>query len=307
MENAREHLYLAALLHDIGKFYQRADKSLGDKENVLSEVSKRIAAYTCPLNDAGNFAYQHVIWTSEFLEKFDDVFKAITGQDGSPSVKDAENSIYRLACYHHKPDSENSAIVSLADWWSSGIDRYVPIDEEKEDSKDPIQWGEKRYKKIPMYSIFNKINGGNNNYAFPLSPLSIEKDDLFPKAIAKADDGVTEQKYKDLWDKFAEEVPKLPTDSFNGFAESLLYLLKKYTWCVPSNTNGMADVSLFEHLKTTAAFADCLYLYKQAHPDDFAFDKVSKRVSLKDGVCPVILLGGDLSGIQKFIYNLLCI
>jgi hypothetical protein len=79
MNKQREHLYLAALLHDIGKFYQRADKSLGDKENELSEVSKSIAVYTCPLNEIGYFGNQHVIWTSEFLEKFDDVFKDVVG------------------------------------------------------------------------------------------------------------------------------------------------------------------------------------------------------------------------------------
>lgn len=38
----REHVYLAALLHDIGKFYQRADKIFSDKTNELSENVKKM-------------------------------------------------------------------------------------------------------------------------------------------------------------------------------------------------------------------------------------------------------------------------
>ena len=63
----------------------------------------------------------------------------------------------------------------------------------------------------------------------------------------------------------------------------------------------MANVSLYEHLKTTAA-ADCLYLYYQEHRDVFKYDRF--RLSIENNACPVLLLGGDLSGIQKFIYNI---
>jgi CRISPR-associated protein Csm1 len=127
---------------------------------------------------------------------------------------------------------------------------------------------------------------------------------LFPKAIVSKDDGVSQEKYKVLWDKFIEEFEKLPTDSLTGFTESLIYLLKKYTWCIPSNTMDMANVSLFDHLKTTAAFADCIYSYYLENQSDFIWNNSDKKLTLKDGKYPVILLGCDISGIQKFIYNI---
>ncbi len=64
----------------------------------------------------------------------------------------------------------------------------------------------------------------------------------------------------------------------------------------------MANVSLYEHLKTTAAFADCFFLYREENPSAFRWD--GTRISLAQDVRPVILLGGDISGIQNFIYNI---
>ena len=42
-EFLRHKVFLGALLHDIGKFYQRSDKSFSDKYNSLSSYSKRLA------------------------------------------------------------------------------------------------------------------------------------------------------------------------------------------------------------------------------------------------------------------------
>jgi len=301
MENIREHLYLAALLHDIGKFYQRASNRLLENGNNLSPTSKEIAGYICPLNQSGHFGYQHTIWTAEFLSKHEDLFKKVLGVTAAYE-KNNENSLVRLSAYHHKPDSELSSLISMADWWSAGIDRYIPKNEDTEQT-DTVVWGSDRYKKIPLYSIFNSINDGKTKIAFPLKPLDIT-DNVFPKMIGTEKDGENQANYKSLWDAFEAEFENLPTDSFKGFSESLLYLLKKYTWCIPSSTVDMANVSLFEHLKTTSAFADCLYLYKEEKSNDFSFDKTSGRMNIDNNAYPVLLLGGDLSGIQKFIYNI---
>lgn len=306
-DRIREHIYLAALLHDIGKFYQRADKSFSDKTNELSDSVKKIAGLICPLNNEGRFGYQHTVWTLQFLTEIEATLKKIP--DFSQSLFDGENNqdtIFQLASFHHKPSTELQALISLADWWSAGVDRRVKLEEENGDI-DAIKWGKNRYKKIPLYSVFNEIkvrdkNESEKKSAFGLRPLSIEEDGFFPNDVNSPQDGISQEKYAKLWGMFKDEFGKLPTDTFEGFAESLLNLLKKYTWCIPSNTIDMSNVSLFDHLKTTAAFADCLYMYKQEKSDDFIYQ--NQHLTLKDGVQPVLLLGGDLSGIQKFIYNI---
>lgn len=305
MDIIREQIYLAALLHDIGKFYQRADVSLGKRCADPSFVqSKEIADYICPLNGNGQFGYQHAIWTHQFLCEIDSLLKKIPGFYDNP-FKNSDDSLFKLACYHHKPSTELEALISLADWWSAGIDRREKIEiEDGVGDSDKIDWGKERYKQVPLYSVFNGINAGNYKSAFGLNSLGLDSEAFFPNDVISKTDGVDQKKYKNLWDRFKNEIEDLPTDSFSGFAESMLFLLKKYTWCIPSNTMDMANVSLYDHLKTTAAFADCLYCYKEKHPGDFVFDNTSCRLTLRDGKCPVLLVGGDISGIQKFIYSI---
>jgi CRISPR-associated protein Csm1 len=304
MENKRDLVYLAALLHDIGKFYQRADSGFSDKQVQLTDYSKQLANDICPLNDKGKFGYQHVVWTNEFFEKVRTKLNNIPQLKVNLYETTDDDCLANMACNHHKPKTELQAIVALADWWSAGIDRREPIEkEEAEDRVTNLNWGKTRYKHIPLFSIFNTIKKGNGKHGFPLEPINITVK-LFPKAIVSKDDGVSQEKYKVLWDKFIEEFEKLPTDSLTGFTESLIYLLKKYTWCIPSNTMDMANVSLFDHLKTTAAFADCIYSYYLENQSDFIWNNSDKKLTLKDGKYPVILLGCDISGIQKFIYNI---
>lgn len=301
-DKIREHIYLAALLHDIGKFYQRADNPYSDKRNDLSEPVKNMADLICPMNENGYFGYQHTVWTLQFLTEIEANLKKIP--NFSQNLFDGENNqdtIFQLASFHHKPSTELQALISLADWWSAGVDRREKLEEES-CANEKINWGKNRYKQIPLYSVFNGINEGKGKSAFGLRSLSIEEDGFFPNDVNSPQDGISQEKYAKLWGMFKDEFGKLPTDTFEGFAESLLNLLKKYTWCIPSNTTDMSNVSLFDHLKTTAAFADCLYLYKEEHKDGFIYQ--NQRLTLKDGVQPVLLLGGDLSGIQKFIYNI---
>jgi len=307
MDERRELIYLAALLHDIGKFYQRADKSFTDLQSELSDYSKNLANDICPINDKGRFGYQHVVWTNEFFEKVQRKLDNIPRIKGNLYENNNNDCIANLACNHHKPQTILQSIITMADWWSAGIDRRNPIEQEEADDKIlNINWGKTRYKRIPLYSIFNtiKVNekvGGR--HAFQLSHLDLD-DKNFPTEIINVEDGVSQEKYKLLWDKFLIEFEKLPTDSIHGFTESLTYLLKKYTWCIPSNTMDMANVSLFDHLKTTAAFADCIYEFYTENEDTFIWNNNDKRLSLRDGEYPVLLLGGDISGIQKFIYNI---
>ncbi len=307
-EPKRETMFLSGLLHDIGKFWQRADQSLASDDNQLSDYSKRLANDICSVNDQGRFGYQHVIWTNEFLEKFAAKLNLIPGVKDNLYDPDnrGENNLMNFAVNHHRPQSIYQGIITLADWWSAGIDRTKSTTFEKEEkSDDVIRWGWQRYKKIPLYSIFNIIHQGGFQSAFPLKPLSVEHPSyIFPKNIKRVEDGIDSDDYKQLWDGFIDEVENLPVDSLMVFIESLLFLLKKYTWCIPSNTMDMANVSLYEHLKTTAAFADCLYVYYQEYSDHFTWNNVTKRLSIVDKVKPVMLVGGDISGIQSFIYNI---
>ena len=89
-----------------------------------------------------------------------------------------------------------------------------------------------------------------------------------------------------------------------NYVNSLLCVLEAYMTYLPSSTatHELADISLYDHVKMTAAYANCIYRYLQEKQEsdfkstllegakDFYQEKVFRLVSL------------DLSGIQKFIF-----
>ena len=87
----------------------------------------------------------------------------------------------------------------------------------------------------------------------------------------------------------------------------LLQVLSAAASYIPSSTNTaeIPDVSLYDHVKLTAAFAVCMWQYFQAHQiNDYrkeCFEKESSRVRNQP---MYLLVSGDLSGIQKFIYTI---
>ena len=89
---------------------------------------------------------------------------------------------------------------------------------------------------------------------------------------------------------------------------SLLNLLEATTSDIPSSTNKteLVDVSLYDHAKTTAGLAACIYDYFSAHDiTDYREALFSGEASHSFYAEPMFLLVTcDMSGIQDFIYNI---
>lgn len=81
-------------------------------------------------------------------------------------------------------------------------------------------------------------------------------------------------------------------------AEKSLALLQQYGWCLPAPAYpNLPAVSLYDHSRITAALADCL-----AGVDAGQIERWLKGEELDKPVC--VLAGGDISGIQDFIYTI---
>lgn len=300
---SKQQIIIAALLHDIGKFWQRADKFLDKSDNINEKAENW--GWLVPINkESGRPGYQHAIWTFQFIESHKAIFNDI-------NIWNEEEKLSKLAAKHHLPDNEDEALIQLADWWSSGIDRSKVGDTSYPNGH--IKWGDYAFKKIPLHSIFNQLvvnkNQGASVWAHHLTgidlaseasvfPYKLEAQEINDKGASRLD-----QNYNELWQQFVEEFAHLPTGSFDAFSTSLTYLLKKYTWCMPSSTIDLPNVSLFEHLKTTAAIAACLYDYRRAAPKEKMYLEGS-RLKLEQGVYPLSMCCLDLSGIQNFIYDI---
>lgn len=286
---------LGALFHDIGKFFQRADENISYKKSVLlSSNTKRNINQICP-NPSSGYSHKHALWTYEFFLRNKENFRSnfLNEEDLG------QNKLIYLAGYHHNPSTELQVLIQQADWYSSGMDR-TKTDEELLQSEE----GKYNFRFTRLRPIFEEIeldkHTPKQEYKYEIRPLTMERKELFPKKITELHLEAGEDLWKDyqsLWNQFENKFGKIKAKNFYFLVDSYLSLLEKYTWCIPSSTNDMPDISLFDHLKTTAAIASCLYRFHEN--DQLTKDAIKNRNQEK-----FLLVGGDLSGIQKYIFDL---
>ncbi len=275
-KNQFHTIVLAALLHDIGKFWQRA----GEK---LSPEDERIMPNCCPFSTTKNkYTHQHVLYSGRFIRE---IFKCSL----------AEN----IVLYHHLPDGAPQnykklvKIITLSDWLSSG---------ERRDAEEEKQPG-----KMPLISIFSRLSLNGRivpSHYVPLLPINLDLTPVFPKD--NIGEALKEDSYSNFWKDFrkeAELLKNLPLS--NSLICQLLYLLQKFTLTIPSAVyKDRPDISLYHHLKSTAAIASCLW---SANISESELDMTLNAIVNSDYShlqnTPCILLAGDISGIQDFIYS----
>ncbi len=282
-----DEISIAALLHDIGKFYQRTGIELSNESNYDY----------CPHQGK---THRHAAYTAQFFDDFEKEFKIFGSvkDNGQGDVSDA--NIVDISSSHHKPSTKYESIVAEADRIASGLDK-----KEFEDYNQPAEEELKYYKNARLLSIFSRIYVGDKDFDpeerfYKLSELNEES--IFPKKLKDLEqtaDNLTED-YKNLWDSFINDFKIIKFDAslsnFNGFYQALSYLLEKYCGLMPSSSSpANSDVSLFDHLKTTSSISVALYLY---HKNKNDFSKIEDREEQK-----YIMLQGDFSGIQKFIFD----
>lgn len=264
-------LALAALCHDIGKFKQRA---YGGEEKGLSHEVMSMEGQLLPTSMDDRYTYRHAIWTYSFF--LEDLFPVVRNLDLDLHL-DWEK-IARESAMHHNPSSDGySYFIAIGDRLSAGADRIL---NEKGLSRDA-------YLKTPLRSVFPNIKPGRNhssvksNWVYAMLPLKQEQDVTFPSF---GEDGVPD--YQKLWKSFLADCSKLSGKmSCQTLVRKLRDLLFTYCWCIPSATNdGLNDISLYDHSAMTMTIA-----LAAANSDN------SEK--------PFRLVVGDLSGIQKFIFQ----
>lgn len=285
----REVVYLAALLHDIGKFWQRADDNGLRYSKILDKPIKELETLYCPLSQYGYTTHKHVIWTAQFIAEHESFFKQL--------LKEAYAEFFQAAVAHHKPDKSNLAqrLVQAADHYASGVDRTK--EPGIRDAEAERKWDS--FKSVRMVSIFENLLKEKTSYTYqlPIRGLTLTRNS-FPE---KEQDQNGQKAYADLWKDFEEAFEKLKeegTQQIRSFSENLLYLLQRFTTAVPSSTIHLPDVSLYDHLKSTGIFAYALHHYLEAH------QRLDASFRIEDQEAPFLLVGGDLSGIQKYIYDI---
>lgn len=263
---------LAGLLHDVGKVEQRAKD---DPWNLPDDV-----------RDSGQQPV-HAAWSVRMAGLVPDKYKQAAMAGG----------------YHRQPeltpaqDNFLSKLVALADKLCAGEPSDV-ISEYK--SQHPPQ---------QLVSIFDHVTFGDHKrteeHFLPLSPLSLNAVGEYTKSDKKPVANILKQ-YDDLRDEIEKALKQDSADD-ESYLEGILAAMQKYAWCVPSAFyHSIPDVSLYDHSRMTAALAVCMSGFDKEKIDEL-LEGVPKAFSDKTNTSedPVALLvGGDISGVQDFIYTI---
>lgn len=153
-----------------------------------------------------------------------------------------------------------------------------------------------------LTTIFSQLKGAENTektYQYPVTALDFDK----PNTVLPSDSTTVNQKgYEDLWQAFTDEFRNATKNKqyTPAFYQTVVALLHKYTSRMPSEPME-ADISLYDHLRTTAGISACIGRELKDEPELDLL--LAKPEELARPICT--LIKGDISGIQSFLYQIL--
>lgn len=316
--HASSRVAFAAMIHDLGKFAQRADLSFPKEKKEIN-----LQLY-CRYHPEGKWwSHHHAAYTSlafEAIEK--NAPELIRGEMAPFASRDSEerditDSLVNAAAMHHKPTTLLQWIIATADRVASGFEREE-FEKYNEGNRDEIAETGKNYLQARILTLFEQIKLSDKDNA-PLTPAdmqwcyplkSLSPENIFPckrKTYEPADNATAIGQYATLWEDFKkglEQIPYSHRQSWPLWLDHFDTAWLTYTQAIPSATafGVKPDVSLYDHSKATAALAVALWRYHQRHPQDEseAIRKLSDREDW--GTQKFLLIQGDFFGIQDFIF-----
>jgi len=277
MEKRMIDIAIAGLLHDIGKVVQRAQEDpWKPPEGHLLEGQ--------PV---------HAKWTEYFIQY---------------SVPQAYRPAALQGVYHHQPEKSPAAdhsisnLIALADKLSAG---------ERADEAPEGKGSQLPRQLVTIFDRVGTFRGKKDlpHHYLPLAELRLDQKAIFPTPVLDAK--ATVDAYGTLQKSF-EAISRPMIDNPETYLENLQAGMQRYTWCIPSAYyHNLPDVSLYDHSRMTAALAVCM---AERAGDEVERLLAAVRATFAEKATPAdaellsqpaaILVGGDISGIQKFLYTL---
>ncbi len=211
------------------------------------------------------FGYAHAELSYKFIER---VLKNKLSPDDYQKVLDS--------AFHHKPKNQEQKLYQVAD-----------INSSKERSQEQEDISDKAIKRLRPIFLGLEVDFFNSQldkeYYIELNKLELTKNVLFPK------EGTPVDKYADILKAFESELKKVDFSDLHKAFLKVYHLFYKYCWCVPASTydrergtRHYPDISLFDHSRMVSAIACALSTNKERF----------------------LLVDGDISGIQEFLFSL---
>lgn len=330
--DASSRLALAAYLHDLGKFAERArieEATIKDSEgNTAKAINEQIY---CPRTLTGRPTHVHAAYTAMAMDLLEAHMPSLVGGDMAPfaswGTHDADDSLINAAAKHHRPDSLLQWIVATADRLASGFEReeFDDYNLTPDDDDTPTNhYTARQWTLLEEVRLDGRAPDALPAWRYCLSPLSA--DTLFPARAVDcegADKAQAQADYRKLWMAFRDGLERIPhahRHQLPLWLDHFDSLWLAFTHAIPSATAGIGkrrvkpNVSLYDHSRTTAALAVALW----RHQADSSTEPTVARDELRamwdrkrSGSAEaqsawtqpkVLLVQGDFFGIQDFIF-----
>lgn len=308
----------AGLIHDLGKFAQRA------KIDVAQSSLQLHQQIYCPQRQEGGriwWTHQHAAYTGLAFDALERAVPDLLHGDSAPfaSVDDADadvtDSLVNAASAHHAPRTLLQWIVATADRVASGFEREEYEDDQaKSSGKSFIQTRLRSlFEEVQLGEVHKPITNDSLQRGFSLRPFSAAS--LFPESIKdleKQSQDEASSEYRRLWQGFIKAV-NVNDDAIPGnhrtawplWLDAFDSAWLTYTQAIPSATafNVKPDVSLYDHSKATAALAAALWRWHQEEEQtgEEAVKALKERSDWDEQ--KFLLIQGDFFGIQNFIFS----
>jgi CRISPR-associated protein Csm1 len=304
---------LAGLLHDVGKFAERAGLTI-DAEAL--ETHLQLYARRQEKGGRHWYSHRHAAYTALAIDQLEPHLPRLVGQDMTPFAawkdRDADDSLINAAACHHKPTTFMQWIIATADRVASGFeretfDRYNDSEEQTSTKLNHIS--------ARQLTLFEQIRldesaakPGTLTKRYPLQPLAPLT--LFPvlaKEVETTQAAQAQADYRRLWDGFLGALTAIPSSHrarLDLWLDHFETLWLTFTHAIPSATafGVRPEVSLYDHSKAVAALAVALWRYHHERGDDPEAVAQAQRDRRDWDESKLLLIQGDLFGIQEFIF-----
>lgn len=305
----------AALMHDLGKFAERA--ALPDINT--EDLDAHLTQY-CPFREGRYHSHRHAAWTALVFDTLEKSVPDLIKGDVAPFAmrngdRDITDSLINAAAMHHKPETFLQWIIATADRIASGFERSEF--DRYNTGEDKTDTGRNHYQARQL-TLFEQIRLGSAGAATatkndlhwrytlkPLSPVA-----LFPvkrQGYEPEQDQQAQAEYRQLWNQFVDSLDQIPSahrQQWSLWLDHFDTAWQCFTHTIPSATafGVRPEVSLYDHSKTTAALATSLWRWHAAHQHTgvAAAEMLKERTDWDEH--KFLLIQGDFFGIQDFIF-----
>lgn len=207
-----------------------------------------------------------------------------------------EKEILRCVQLHHAAELRAAAPAEDDLSWIACAADNLSAAADRREAEEGDAGTFRRY--MPLASVFTHLNGEHPDHS--IAPYPQDGTLRMPERHAEA---LSAEPYQAAAEALRRRLAELPRE--DAWVDSLLCLLESYTSMFPSSTcaGESPDISLYDHLKTTAAIGACISEYLLSSGER----NYKKRLFLEEAAFrkenAFLLYSADISGIQKFLYT----